>query len=86
MLLAFLILLQLRFLHNVHRIDVKFSTHLIPSTPDNSHVPENYAQNLHFLIQVKKSKTDCGGCDLLLEIYHTLFGAKLFRKYFVFTE
>jgi hypothetical protein len=70
-LLAFSTLLQLRFLHNIHRKDFKSSTNLIPSTPKYSHVPENYAENLHFLIQVIKKK-DCGGCDVLLELYHTL--------------
>ncbi len=44
---------------------------LYSSVPKYSSVPDNYSQYLHFIIQVRNYK-DCGGCDVLWELYHTL--------------
>lgn len=73
-LLSFLVLFPLILLHHtIHDVNVNLSTQLISSIPKYSNVPENYAQYLHFVIPVAGKKyRDCGGCDVLWELYHTL--------------
>jgi len=73
MLLSFSVFFPLILLHRtIHNVDVKLSTQLIFSSPKYSDVPENYAQYLHFMIMLDSNYKDCGGCDVLLELYHTL--------------